>query len=133
MKKSGFRTVGLPPESPILPIFARFLPKMQEKTSLAVVDKRGFFYVHERTNVPKLREEGTKVTFIAVLQTGICQAVFLCLFLRDFGLDIGENINEVIPCINSIMSPFSRRIKQIDICYYCIAVTQIKKTRFFEL
>jgi hypothetical protein len=43
MKKSGFRTADLPSESPILPLFARFLPKMQEKTPFVVVDKRGFF------------------------------------------------------------------------------------------
>ena len=39
----GSRTTGPPPESPILPIFARFLPKTQEKTPFVVVDKRGFF------------------------------------------------------------------------------------------
>ncbi len=43
-KKTGFRTADQPSESPILPIFARFLPKMQEKTPFVVVDKRGFFY-----------------------------------------------------------------------------------------
>ncbi len=43
-KKSGFRTADRPSESPKLPDFARFLPKMQEKTPFAVVDKRGFFF-----------------------------------------------------------------------------------------
>ena len=41
-KKLGFRTVDQPPESPKLPDFALFLPKMQEKTPFVVVDKRGF-------------------------------------------------------------------------------------------
>ena len=44
MKKTGFRTADPSPESPILPVFARFLPKTQEKTPFVAVDKRGFFH-----------------------------------------------------------------------------------------
>jgi len=43
-KKSGFRTAGLPSESPKLPDLALFLPKMLKETPSVVVDKRRFFY-----------------------------------------------------------------------------------------
>ncbi|MGX8703398.1 MAG: hypothetical protein ACSW8H_02975, partial [bacterium] len=43
-KKSGFRTAGLPSESPKMPVFARFLPEMLKETPFVVVDKRRFFY-----------------------------------------------------------------------------------------
>ena len=44
MKKSGSEAAARPLRSPISLYFARFSLKMQEKTSLALVDKRGFFY-----------------------------------------------------------------------------------------
>ena len=42
-KKSGSEVADRPLRSPISLYFARFTPKMQEKTSFAMVDKRGFF------------------------------------------------------------------------------------------
>ena len=42
-KKSGSEVADRPLRSPISLYFARFSPKMQEKTSFVVVDKRGFF------------------------------------------------------------------------------------------
>ena len=47
-KKSGSEEVDQPLRSPVLLGFALFLPKMQEKTSFAVVDKRRFFYGGEQ-------------------------------------------------------------------------------------
>ena len=49
-KKTGSEAADRPLRSPILLCFARFLPKMQEKTSFVLVDKRGFFDVKERQN-----------------------------------------------------------------------------------
>ena len=40
----GFRTAFLLSESPDLTVFAPILPKMHEKASLVLVDKRGFLY-----------------------------------------------------------------------------------------
>ena len=42
-KKSGPEAADRPLRSPISLNFARFSPKMQEETSFALVDKRGFF------------------------------------------------------------------------------------------
>lgn len=49
-KKSGFRTADRPPESPKLPVFPVFLPKMRKETPFIVVDKKRFFYVKDRHN-----------------------------------------------------------------------------------
>ncbi len=43
-KKSSFRAADQPPESPKMPVFPIFLPRMRKETSFIVVDKRRFFY-----------------------------------------------------------------------------------------
>ena len=43
-KKLGSEAAERPLRSPISLYFTRFTPKMQEKTSLVLVDKRGFFH-----------------------------------------------------------------------------------------
>ena len=66
MKKSGFRTADLPSESPILPIFARFLPKVQEKQITFLLCVR----MYKRNEIEVRRN---KRNVLPTRQTGICQ------------------------------------------------------------
>ena len=57
-KKSGSAAADRLLQSPISQYFARFSPKMHEKTSFVLVDKRGFFDGEEgktRTTIPAAR------------------------------------------------------------------------------